>query len=116
MSDLILNRAAAVVGLIVAGLALIWFCVGIDKRISTLESQMQAVTITGALGQSSVSFAPRENSGPTKPSTVIQVNPIAQACADLARQMAEKNKDGAISAFDPYAITMQNLGCKAQSK
>ena len=85
---------------IVTGLVgLIWYIAGLDSRLRRLEGQVHTLTvapmIAGATGQS-----------------VAGPNPMAEACANLAKRTAEAINEGRGS----YTVSnlkdlMHNLGC-----
>jgi hypoxanthine-guanine phosphoribosyltransferase len=110
-----LERGASLVTILTGLIAAIWFVASLDRRIATLEAQMQAVTITSSVRLSSpnsTTTAPPQESGPQTSTQVVQVNPIAQTCADLAKQMAEKYKSASgVSALEPLDLIMSRLGC-----
>lgn len=108
------KRAGTVSGLTGAAIGVAFFFFNQNQRIATLEAQMQAVTITTSVKGSGALVIP--DKGSAKPgsgetygsSEVVTVNPIAQACADLAKQLAAKSY---LSGTDPIPSAMSAIGC-----
>ncbi|WP_166297071.1 hypothetical protein [Bradyrhizobium sp. 2S1] len=115
------KRTGTILSLASVVTAFAWFCFSTVSRISTLEAQMQALTISVPAQQAAPSTpaVPPQPGSPkstTQPlGETVRVNPIAQVCADLALQLADKHKgSNAIGALDPIATTMDHLNCKGQ--
>ena len=110
-----LKRAGTLVGLCGAAIAFAWFCFTTVSRVGVLENQMQALVITGAKSTASptapVGVPPMQFGTAARPAgdSVIGVNPIAQLCADFAKQLAAKQ---AIAALDPILTAMDRINCK----
>jgi len=105
------KRTGTIVGLAGAVIGVAWFCFTTVSRITTLESQMQALVITKPAND----FQPY-GATPSPQSDIkrsVEVNPITLVCADLAGKLYEKHKDKlAIPALDPISAVMNQLGCK----
>jgi hypothetical protein len=110
-----LRKAGILVGLTGAAITLAWFCFTTVNRIGALENQMQALVVTGA---KSLISAPESASAPLmqdnrakRPASdpVVQVNPIVQVCADLAKQLAQQSY---LSVTDPIGPAMERLNCR----
>lgn len=114
------KRAGTVLSLASVVTAFAWFCFTTVSRINTLEAQMQAMTISVPVQRTTPSAPaapppPGSSKSAPQQSETVRVNPIAQVCADLALQLAEKHKgSNAIGALDPIAATMDNLNCRNQ--
>lgn len=111
-----IKRVGTVTGLTSAAIGAAFFFFNQNQRISTLEAQMQAATITTSI--KSIPLPPRIDvpersnslgSGDQPSMTTVNVNPIVQACADMARQMAAKGAP--LGALDPLYSAMNAIGC-----
>jgi hypothetical protein len=109
-----IKRVGTITSLTGAAIGVGFFFFNQNQRISTLEAQMQAATITTTLRSVP---APARTDAPEKSgsssdratSAIVDVNPIVQACADMARQIAAKGT--AIGALDPINSAMSAIGC-----
>src|SRR6185312_5468946 len=104
-------------GLIGAAVSLAWFCFSTVSRISTLESQMQALVISRAANDSQPYLSSSQNvqtqSATGQSTKPIEMNPIMLVCADLAAKLYEKYKSkNGIPALEPITAVMDQLGCK----
>jgi hypothetical protein len=95
--DAIKTVASAVSILTVLG-GIMWYAANLDQRVRRLEEQVHALTvaptIAGASGQ---------------PATIP--NPVAQACADLARKAADEASHGSLYGEREAENMLEALGC-----
>ena len=77
-----------------------WYVFTLDRRIGTLEERVHTLTVAPVIAKSG-----EKNSS---------VNPVAQACADLARQKAVTSDTDPFSASsEQIRSAMADLGCSA---
>jgi hypothetical protein len=82
---------------------------------------MQALVITGVTKSGALvateTAPPKSNQVATNDrQAVVQVNPIAQVCAELAKTLFEKYENkNSMSALEPISIIMGQLDCKKSS-
>jgi hypothetical protein len=113
------KRAGTLVGLGSATVAAAYFFFDQRQRLSTLEAQMQSLTISSTIERAPMSSKSQTSTDGTQdvnksPSVAtVNINPVVQTCLDLAKQMAEKNKNSYVSTNDPYATVMDRLDCKS---
>ncbi|WP_129355055.1 hypothetical protein [Solidesulfovibrio carbinolicus] len=95
----IMIPVSVLVTIIAACVGITWFFVAQDKRIATLENQMQSiVTQTPTPMQSSVTQFPG--------------NPLVNTCSDLASRAAQAIEQGSpTTVASPIAEMMNRLGC-----
>jgi hypothetical protein len=75
-----LSRAALIIGLGAPAAAALFWAIDVYIRMGKLEAQMQAIATAPAISRPS-----------TPADQNILVNPIQQACAELARQAANES-------------------------
>lgn len=108
-----IKRVGTITGLFGAAIGVGFFFFNQNQRISTLEAQMQAATITTTLksvpAPARMDAPEKSGSGDQATGAIVNVNPIVQACADMARQIAAKGT--ALGALDPLNTAMNAIGC-----
>lgn len=105
-----IKRVGTITSLTGAAIGVGFFFFSQNQRISQLESQMQAATITTSLQNAhrlpvSPDSAPSSNAQ----AAVVQVNPVLQACADMAKELAARKEP--IAALDTTSMAMERIGC-----
>jgi hypothetical protein len=93
-----LEIVAAVLGTVAVIFTAAWYVFDLDSRVRQLEKQVHTLTVAPVIAKSG------ENS----------VNPVAQACADLARQKAvTSDADPFSPSSEQIRSAMADLGCSA---
>lgn len=111
------KRFATVTGLISVAIGVGFFFFNQNQRISTLEAQLQAATITTSIMNVPAPLVERTDNPSTSatsaqsinPQSLVSVNPIVLACADMARKISEKGAP--LGALDPIYSAMNAIGC-----
>ncbi|MGX5733474.1 hypothetical protein [Bosea thiooxidans] len=91
-----IKRTGTITGLISVIVGVGGFFFHQNQRIATLEAQMQATTITTSV----------KSDGQSVP---VTINPVLQACADLAKQLS--GRAFAVLDTDPVKVAMNSLAC-----
>lgn len=101
-ADHIRTTGSAVTAITGAIAALVFF-IRLDARVGQLEEQVHTLTLAPTL--STVS----EGSGAAPRRAAV--NPVAQACADLAKRSADEIGRGFQSSAERIQKTMSEFGC-----
>jgi hypothetical protein len=80
---------------------IIWYFANLDGRVRALENEVHTLSVAPAIVDAS------RPGGPTV------ANPVAQACADLARKGAEDARYGDDQRIE---LMLLRLGCSSNSK
>jgi hypothetical protein len=100
-----IRMAGSLVTIIAALVGIVWYVAGLDARLRQLENQVHTLTV-----------APMIAASAGQAGTVS--NPIAEACADLAKKAVEAASGhfiGASSAKAEAEDMMKALGCSPAS-
>ena len=98
-----IRTTGSAVTIVTGVVAAIVFFVRLDGRVTRLEEQVHTLTLAPVLsstGKDGEAIAPRATP-----------NPMAQACADLAKRSADEISRGFEMSADRIQKTMSDMGC-----
>jgi hypothetical protein len=102
----VLRKAGAVVVIVSALSAGIWFLVHQDERISAIEIEMRALSSSVGVGLSPMRGG----------SVIAPENPLLGECADLAKRAADAISQDNYFALGDLRDEMKQLNCNAAAR
>jgi hypothetical protein len=88
--------------------SVVWYFANLDGRVRELEQRVHTLTVAPVIADQSSAAAPSGQA----PASII--NPVAQACADLATRAATQASNGSFVSESSIRTLMQELGCMTQ--
>ena len=96
------GHISSLLTIIGAAIGAVWFFVGLDKRISSLESQVQFLVTQ-----------PHRQISEMPPQYNDNTSPVEQACADLIRKATEANATNQFTAASSLESLISKLKCSS---
>lgn len=114
----IIGWSSGLITIASAGVALIWFFFGLNTRIETLESQMQAIYQSASTGNRNNILENKENATSSQASiNYNKMQNLVDTCATLALRVADAyDKGSSLSVAQPLEKMMDKLGCNNVNK
>ena len=110
----IIGWSSGLVTFAATGVGLVWFFFGLDNRVNTLESQMQAI-YQSALSSTKTPTNVQEQTGSYSPpieSTNNQLQKLVETCSELALRVATAYENtNPLTVAAPLEKMMDKLGC-----
>jgi hypothetical protein len=101
-----LGSVGTLLGILIGVGGVVWYVAGLDSRVRRLEEQVHVLTVAPSIAEVARA-GQREGQG--------VANPMAEACADIARKAADAKAKANFVEGGQLDLLLDNLGCKPAS-
>lgn len=94
-----IRTAGSIAGILTLLGGIVWFAADLNSRLVQVEERLHTLTVAPAIANAA--------------NGRVTGNPIAQACADLARQVTKEADGGSYSRLTEAKDLIEKLGCSS---